>query len=53
MYTPWIDIAGLSTAPSGVAGEDIINLTITHNAGAGALEILAGSSFWLETITPA
>lgn len=51
--SPWIDVANLTTAPSGVAGEDIISFTITHNAGAAVLAIQAGSSAWLETMTPA
>jgi hypothetical protein len=51
--SPWIDVASLTTAPSGVAGEDIITFSLTHNAGAGIVEVQAGSSAWLETLTPA
>lgn len=50
--SPWIDVADLATAPSGVAGQDTVSVTITHNAGAGALSVLANSSIWLETMTP-
>lgn len=51
--SPWIDVANLATAPSGVAGEDTVAFSITHNAGASVLAVQAGSSAWLETLTPA
>ena len=51
--SPWIDVADLTTPLSGIAGEDQVYIIISHNSGAGTLQCQAGSSLWIETMTPA
>lgn len=51
--SPWVDVASLATAPSGSTGDDLLYITMVHNAGVDALSCLLGSSLWLETMSPA